>query len=151
MEFFAGQHLDPGLDAETLVPHDALEERVDKADDHRGGNQLRPKARPLRNATGNDGRNGRGEGEQKEELHQLVAVLGRQLLGAHEEARAIGHAIAHQKIGHGGDRKVHQDLDQGIHLVLFADRAQLEKGKTRVHGQHHDAAEQNEQRVRALF
>jgi hypothetical protein len=64
---------------------------------------------------------------------------------------AIGHAITHDEIHHGGHREVHQDFDQGIDLVLFANGAQLQKGKTGVHGQHHDAAQQDEQGVRALF
>ena len=46
------------------------------------------------------------------------------------------------KIDDGGDRKVHQNLDQRIDLVLAAHGAQLQKGKTGMHGQHHDAAEQ---------
>jgi len=37
------------------------------------------------------------------------------------------------------------------YLVLFADRAQFQKGKTGMHGEHHDAAQQDEQGVRALF
>jgi hypothetical protein len=42
-----------------------------------------------------------------------------------------------------------EDLDQGIDLVFLAHGADLEKGETCMHGQHHDGAEQNEQHVAA--
>ncbi|KZR99565.1 Uncharacterized protein APZ42_004513 [Daphnia magna] len=71
--------------------------------------------------------------------------------GPGEEVHAVGHAVAHQKVGHRGHREIHQDLDQSIDLVLLAHRAQLQKGKARMHGQHHDGAEQDEQRVCALL
>jgi hypothetical protein len=65
--------------------------------------------------------------------------------------RAVRHAIAHQKVHDGRHREVDQDLHQRIDLVLLAHGAQLEKSKTGVHGQHHDGAEKNEQRICALF
>ena len=102
-------------------------------------------------AARNDGGNGGSEGQQKEELDQVITVLGGQLLGPHKESGAVGHAVAHHKINHGGHRKIHQDFDQRVDLVLFANRAQLQKCKTGVHGQHHDAAQQNKKRICALF
>jgi len=42
MELLAGDGLDPGLHSKVLVPGDALEEGVDEAHDHGGGNQLWP-------------------------------------------------------------------------------------------------------------
>ena len=92
VELRAGQRLDPGLDAEALVPGDAFEQRIDQADDDGRGHQLRAEAGALGDAAGDDGRDGGGEGEQEEELHQVVAVAGHQLLGADEEAGAVGHA-----------------------------------------------------------
>ncbi|MDT4856540.1 hypothetical protein FQZ97_909340 [compost metagenome] len=142
---------DPGLHAEVAVPGDAFKEGVDEADDDGRCDQLRPELGAFGDAAGNDGRNGGREGQQEEELHQLVAVFLGQRLGAHEERGTVGHAVAHDEIGDGGDRKVHQDLDQGVDLVFLANRAQLQKGETRVHGQDHDAAEQDEQGICALF
>ena len=143
MELVARDRLDPGLHAKVLVPGNALKEGVNKAHNHRRGDQLGPKLGPLGDAARNDGGNGRRKGQQKEELDQVVAVLGGQLLGPHKEGGAISHAVTDHKINHSGDRKVHQDLDQGVDLVLFANRAQLQEGKSSVHGQHHDAAQQN--------
>ena len=151
VELGAGQCLDPGLHAEMLVPGNALEEGVDQAHDHGRGDQLGPELGAFGNAARDDGGNGGGKGQQKEELDQAIAVECRQLLGAHEKVRAVGHAIAEREINHGGDREVDQDLDQGIDLVLAAHGAQLQKSETGVHGQDHDGAHQNEQGIRALF
>ena len=151
MEFGAGQLLDPALHAKLLVPHNPFKQRVDATHDHRGGDQLRPELGALGNAARDDGRYGSGEGQQKEKLDQLVAVLGGQLLGADQQAGAISHAIADQKVSDGRYRKVHQYFDQGVDLVFPTHRAQLKKRKTGVHGQHHDGAKKNEQAVCALF
>ena len=150
MELGARHARDPGLHAEVAVPCDAFKKRIDEADDRGRCNQLRPKARTLGNASRNNGRNGRSKSEQKEKAHQIESTLLRQLLGTHEEVRAIGDAIADQEIHHGGDRKIHQDLHQGIHLVLLAHRAQFQKGKAGVHGEHHDGAKQEKKGVGAL-
>ena len=103
MEFLTRYRLDPGLHAEMLVPGDALEERVDEADDDRGSQQLRPELGAFGNAARNDGGNGRRERQQEEELDQFIAILGRQLLGANEEAGAIRHRIADEEIHHRRD------------------------------------------------
>ena len=66
-------------------PRCALEERVDQADDQAVAASCGPNAR-ARRCRRRRWRDGRREGEQEEELHQLVAVLRRQL-GAAEEAR----------------------------------------------------------------
>ncbi len=71
MELRTEGGLQPGLDAEVLVPGDTLEEWVHEADQHEGGDQLRVEPGPLGYAAGDDGRDGRSEGEQEEELGQL--------------------------------------------------------------------------------
>ena len=68
-----------------------------------------------------------------------------------EEMGAIGHPVAHQKIHHGGHTEIDQDLHQRIDLVLAPHGAELQKGKACMHGQYHDRAQQNEQRIDALF
>ena len=82
-----------------------------------------------------------------------VILLGARskLFRADEEAGPVGNRVANQEVHDRGDRKVDQDLDQGIDLIFLSDRSQFEKGKTGMHGQHHDAAQQNEQSVGALF
>jgi len=65
---------DPGLDAEAIVPDDALEERVDDGDDQHRRQQLRIEAGPLGDPARDDRRDRGGEGEQEEELDQVVAV-----------------------------------------------------------------------------
>src|SRR5659263_573762 len=50
MKLGAGQAFDPALHAKMLVPGNALKKRVDKADDDRRGDQLRPEAGALGNA-----------------------------------------------------------------------------------------------------
>ena len=142
VKFIARGRLDPGLHAKVLVPSDALKEGVHKTDNHSSGDQLGPELGPLGNAARNDGGNGRSKGQQEEKLDQVIAIFGRQLLGTDKEVRAVGHAVANHKINHGGDREVDQDLDQRIDLVLFANCSQLQKRKTGVHGQDHDAAQQ---------
>ncbi|MNV13910.1 hypothetical protein D3C71_1045740 [compost metagenome] len=151
VELFARQSFDPGLHPEVLVPGNAFKERIHKPHNDRRGHQLGPELGPLRDPARHNRRNGSRKSEQEEEFDQCVAVLLRQRFRAHKEMRAIGHAVAHHKIHHGGHRKVHQDLDQRIHLVLFANRAQFQKGKPCMHGQHHDGPQKNEQGISALF
>ncbi len=50
MKLFAGQSLDPGLNAELLIPDNALKEGVDQPDDHCRGDELRVKTGTLCNA-----------------------------------------------------------------------------------------------------
>jgi hypothetical protein len=69
MKLVAGERGDPALDAEVLVPGDALVQRVDEADDDRGSDQLRPELGALGDAARDDGRNGGRESQQEEELH----------------------------------------------------------------------------------
>jgi hypothetical protein len=102
---------------------------------------------PFGNAAGNDGRDGGGEGEQEEELGQLVAVLFHQRFDAGKEIGTVGNAVADEEVSDGRYPEIAHDLDQRIDLVLFANGADLKKGKTRMHGQHHDGAEQNEQHI----
>ena len=91
-------------------------------------------------AAGNDCRDGCGEGQQKEELHHLVAALLGQHFGAGEEVDSVGDGVADEEVGEGGDAKVGQDFDQRIDLVLLADRAEFEKGEACMHREHHDGA-----------
>jgi hypothetical protein len=147
VELFTEAGFQRGLDAVGLVPGDALEERVDEADQQEGGGELRAEARAFGDAAGDDGRDRRSEGQQEEELGEFIAALLHQGFGAGEEMYAVGDAVADEEVGQGRDRKVAQDLDQRIDLVLLAHRAQLQKGKAGMHGQDHDGAEQNEQYV----
>ena len=93
--------------------------------------------------------NGRREGQQEEELGQFVAVFLHQRFDAGEEIDAVGDAVADEEIGDGRHRKIGQNLDQRIDLVLLAHRADFEKGKAGMHGEHHDGAQQNEEDVTA--
>ncbi len=139
----------PVLEAEHLVPGDAFIEGIDEADEQEGGGQLRVEAGALGDAAGDDGGDGGGEGEQEEELGQLVAILLHQGVYAAEEMDAVGDAVADEEIGNGRDREIGQDLDQRVDLVFLADGAELKKGETCVHGEHHDAAEQDEKNIAA--
>src|SRR5574343_598559 len=147
VEFLAKGSLQPGMDAKGLVPGDAFKEWINEADEQESGDQLRMKSGPFGNTAGNDGRNGGSEGEQEEELGQLVTVPFHQRVYAGKEMGTVGNAVADEEIGDGRYPEIAQDLDQGIYLVFFANGAEFEKGKTCVHGQHHDGAEQNEQHL----
>ena len=68
VELVAGQMLDPGLDAEMLVPGNSFKEWVNKPNDHGSCQQLWPEAGAFRNAAGDDGRDGCGKRQQEEEL-----------------------------------------------------------------------------------
>ena len=140
VKLLASGGLDPSLHTKVLVPCDALKDGIDKSHDARRGDELRPKLGALGNATRYDGRNGCSKGQQKEKFDQIVAIFSGQLFRTHKEIGAIRNAVTHDKINHCRDREVDQDFDQGINLVFLANGAQLQKGKSRVHGQHHDAA-----------
>lgn len=77
-------------------------------------------------------------------------MVGGQRAGRGKKIHTIGHAVAHGKVGNGGDGKVAEDFGQGVHLVFLAHGAQLQKGKTGMHGQNHDGAEQQEQHVGSI-
>ena len=64
---------------------------------------------------------------------------------------AVGHGVAHKEVSQRRDREIHQYLDQRIDLVLLANRAQLQEGEPRMHGEHHDGAQKNEQGIGALL
>jgi hypothetical protein len=66
-----------------------------------------------------------------------------------EEVDTVRDGVTHEEVGDGGDGEVGKDLDQGVHLVLLADRAEFEESEAGVHRENHDPAEQDEQRVRA--
>ena len=149
VEFCAESRFQPGLDAEGLVPGDAFEEGIDEADEQESGDQLRMKLGALGNAAGNDGRNGRGESQQKEELGQLEAVFLHQRIDTGEKVDTVGNAVADEKIRYGRHCKIGQNFDQRIDLILLAHGTDFEKGKTGVHGKHHDGAQQNEEDVAA--
>ena len=151
MKFSPGLRLDPGLHAEMLVPDNTLKEGVNKTDDDSRCNQLRPKACPFGNAARDDGGNGGSKRQQKEELHQFIAVPSHQGFGANKKAGAIGDGVAHDEIHHGRYREVHQNFDKRVDLVFAAHGAELQERKTGVHGQNHDAAQEDEQGIRALF
>ena len=139
--------LQPGLQAEIGVPGDTLEQGIHQSHQQECRGDLRIEAGAFGNAAGNDGRNRRRERQQEKEFHQAIAVLGHQLLGPREESDAVGQGITDEEIGNGRHREVDQDLNQRIHLILAPHRAQFQEGKTRMHGQYHDGAQQNEQNV----
>ncbi len=64
VEFLAEAGLQPGLDAEGLIPRDALEEGIDEADEQEGSDQLRAELGAFGDAARNDGGTGGGEGQQ---------------------------------------------------------------------------------------
>ena len=147
MELRAEAGAQPCLETEIPIPGQTLEERVDETDEEKRRRQLGLKAGTLGNAAGNDGGNRSREGEEKEELHQFVAVLLRQDAGAAHEIGTVGHPIANEEVSDGGHGKIGEYLDQGIDLILPAHRAQFEKSKTGVHGKHHDGAQEHEQDI----
>ena len=122
VELITRQCFEPRLKTKMLIPRDALKERISKTNDDCGSNQLRPKLGAFSNTARDDGGNGRRKRQQEEKLHQLVAVLISQRFGADHKGCAIRDAIADHKISHGGDTKIHQDLDQSVYLVFLANR-----------------------------
>ena len=141
----------PILNAVITVPDNAFKERVNQSDQRKSGSQLRIESRTLGDAARHNRRNGSRKGQQEKEFDQVIAIFGGQDFGTGKEADAIGHAVTHKKVGNGGDRKIGDDFDQGIDLVFLADRAQFQKGKTGMHGQHHNAPQQHEQHITAGF
>ncbi|MCY1526491.1 hypothetical protein D9M68_615180 [compost metagenome] len=149
MEGRAGNLRNPVLDPVALVPRNAFEERVDKADQHECRHQLRIEARTFGNTARDNRRNGGGKSRQEKELDQVVtAFLGQRFCPGHE-LHAVGNGVADKEIGNRGNCEIHQNLYQCIDLVFLAHRAQLEESKAGVHGQHHDGAKQDKHGVGA--
>ncbi|MNP58103.1 hypothetical protein D3C76_1529870 [compost metagenome] len=67
-----------------------------------------------------------------------------------QEGHTVGNPIAYKEIGQGRDREIAEDFRQCIDLVLLPDRSHFKKRKAGVHGQDHDCAEQDEQRIGAV-
>ena len=151
VELRAERGLEPRLDAVVLVPGDALEERIDEADEQERRGELRVEPRALGDAAGDDRGDRRGEREQEEELDELEAALLRKRLGAGEEIDAVGDRVADEEVRDRGDGEVDDDLHQRVDLVLLAHGAELEEGEAGVHRQHHDRAQQDEQGVAACL
>ncbi|MNV65941.1 hypothetical protein D3C71_1586650 [compost metagenome] len=151
VKLIPGDRFDPALHPKMVIPGDALEKRIHKTHNHRRRHQLRPELGALGNAPRHNGRNSRRKREQEEEFDEVVPTLLCQRFRPHKEVCAIGHPIAHHEIRHGGHGEIHQDLHQRIDLIFFANRAQLQKGEARVHGQYHDGPQQNEQGISALL
>jgi hypothetical protein len=149
VELLAERALEPALDAELLVPGDAFEQRVHHRHDCNRGHQLRIEARALGDAARDDRRHRGGERQQEEELHQLVAVLLRQRLRADQEADPVRDPVPDEEVGERRHREVAQDLHQRVDLVLRPHGAELEEREPGVHRQHHDRADQDEQRIGA--
>ena len=147
MELLAERQLEPTLHAPSLVPRDALEERIEEAHQEEGGRDLRIELESLRDAARHDRRDRRREREEKEELHQLVAALQRERLGAGEEIHAVRDRVADKEVRDRRHREIHQDLHQRVHLVLAPNGAELEEREAGVHRQHEDGAQQDEQDV----
>ncbi|MDT4791395.1 hypothetical protein FQZ97_238400 [compost metagenome] len=147
METRAEAGVQPVLQAEVAVPDHSLEKGIDEGDDQQRGAELRAEPGALGDAAGNDGRDGRGEGQQEKELHQRVTMVGGQHAGRFKEGHAIGDPVADEEIGQGRDRKIGKDLRQGVDLVLLAHRTHFEESEAGVHGQYHDRAHQDEQSV----
>ena len=108
-----------------LVPGNAFKEGINKPNDDGCGDELGPKLGALGNAARNNGGDGCGKCEQEKELDQLVAVFISQCLCADHETGAVSHTVAHNKIGQRGHAKVHQDFDQRVDLVFFANGAEF--------------------------
>ena len=110
VELLAERALEPRLNAEVLVPGDALEERVDEAHQQERRRELRVEPRALGDAAGDDRGDRRGEGEQEEELDELVAALLGERLRAGEEIDAVGDRVADEEVRDGRHREVDEDL-----------------------------------------
>ena len=151
MELGAGRRLDPRLNAVAVVPGNAFEEGIDEADDHHRRNQLRVEFGAFGNAAGNNRRHRSSKRQQKKELGDFEAAFLGQLLCSDHERHAVGNAVTDEKIHNRRDRKIAEDFDQRIDLILAPHRAQFQKRKPRMHGQHHDCAQQNKQRVGTDF
>ncbi|MNL16546.1 hypothetical protein D3C87_1375970 [compost metagenome] len=137
----------PGLQTKVAVPDHAFEERVNERHDQRCRAKLRNEPGTLGNTTGDDRRDRRGEGQQKEKLHQSVTVIGIDHRRRLHKGDAVGNPIAYKEVSQRRNRKVAEDFRQCVDLVFLPDRSDFEEGETGVHGQHHDCADEDEQRV----
>ena len=151
VEFKAEPRLERRLHAETVVPGDALEQRVDQADQHGGGHHLRIEPGAFGDAARDDGGNRGGERQQKEKLHQFVAVFGHQGVGGGEKMDAVGDAVADEKISDGRNGEIHQDFDERVDLIFLAHCTQFKESETGVHRQDHDCAEHDEKCICPIF
>jgi hypothetical protein len=70
--------------------------------------------RALGDAARNDGRDRRSEGQQEEELDQLIAIFGNQHIGRGEKMSAVSNAVANKEVGDGRYAEVDQDFNQAL-------------------------------------
>ena len=150
MERCAEACLQPCLDTQVAIPHHPFEERVDERHDQRRGAQLRDEPCPLGDASRDDRRYRRGEGQQEEAFDQAIAMVAGQLGRRLQEAHAIGDPVADEEVHQCRDGKIAEDLRQGVDLVLVAHGTDLEKGEAGMHGQDQDRPHEDEQGVRAM-
>ncbi len=133
----------------------AFEERISKADDQRRRGALRQEACALGDAARDDGRDGRSEGGEEEELHERHALTIEALGGAGngfgvgEEIDAVGDGVADEKIRDGRNGEIDKDFDEGVDLILVAHRADFEEGEAAVHGEDENGADQQKEDVGA--
>ena len=101
MELVTKGAAQPGLHPVMLVPGNALKEWVNKADQHKGGGQLRVEPGALGNAARYNGRNGCREGQQEEKAGDVIAAFLRDLCCADEKVSAVSHGKTNREIGDG--------------------------------------------------
>ena len=147
VEFFAVGGLEPGLNAEGLIPGNTFKEGVYKANQQESRSQLRVKFGTFGNAARNNGGNSGREGQQEEKLCQFKTIFRHQRFDATEEVDTIGNPIADKEIRYGRHGKISQNFNQCVYLVFLAYRPEFEKGKTCMHRQHHDGAKQDKQHI----
>ena len=100
MKLFAERCFEPRLNAEALVPCDALKQRVHERHEKHRRHQLRTKLRALGDPARHNRRDRGGEGQQEEELHELVAVFRSQRVRGAEKVSAVGDPVTDDEIRH---------------------------------------------------
>ncbi|MGF6262122.1 hypothetical protein OKW49_003050 [Paraburkholderia youngii] len=151
MERRAERLREPVLNAETVVPCDAFEERIDEADQHERREQLRVELGALGDAARHDRGDRGGERQQEEKAHERIAVMLGERRGAVEKLHTVCDRVADEEVRDRRHREVHQNLDQCIDLVLLAHGAELQEGESCVHRQHHGGADQKKLGIGAVF
>ena len=88
------------------------------------------------------------EGREEEEFDEAQALraepirAARQALRVDKEGDAVGDPVADEEIGQRREGEVDDDFHHRVHLVLAADRTELEEGEAAMHREHEDRANQ---------
>ena len=85
-------------------------------------------------------------------MNQLVTlVVPNKCCRGLKKVNPISEGITNEKIHHGRNGKIYQELDKSIDLVFLSNGADFQKREAPVHGKNHYCAQHHKQDVTAVI